>query len=329
MIISVLAAAWQRETSVWDAGVLKKLLEAFARDVSTTTEHKIAASVKLIDAGAAVNEALTSTEAVGPLAGEALRIAIEKRQLAEFFSCWRKRPLVAGNLVPHEQTFGSKVVRLVVLGLVVLNVLLFVMLYIIPEFQKMFAEFGLEMNSAALFLMYWADLLAKLWFIPFLLILVLCIFFIRSADFGSWWRRWSTRKWTALDWHPKDLKRLVAAWKLRPAGPRVAGDLAAAGGSASGQSQRRGGWEQGVSAGVLTKSESAALSATDDGELKDWLLEKMITSKRVKRVRINNFWASVLLGVFNCFFGFVVLLLAFSIFGSLLDIIYALAGGRP
>lgn len=330
MFVSVLAAAWRPESDVWDSVELKALLTSFARDTDTATELKLDIALRSIESGVAVVEALTSAGVIGELTSEALRIAISKRQLDQFFSCWQKRPLSVGLLVPFEETFMSKLLRLAVTGLVVLNVLVFIMLFIIPEFQKMFEEFGIELTPAVQFLMIWSDRLAHFWFIPFFLMLVLSFLFFRGSSFGSWWRRWSTRLWTASEWNKKDRNRLVTAWELRPVAAGEARSLSDAGASAESKAETVRRWEQSESlAGVLTKSESAALSSTDDQELKDWLLERMIGSKRERRMRINSFWTTSLLGACHCFLGLIVLLLAISIFGTLLEVVYGLAGGRP
>jgi hypothetical protein len=139
MIVTILATAWRPEAQVWDEAILTTLLKSFARDVNTATEHKVEIAMRSIESGAAVLEAFASAHIIGLLTNEALRVAISKRQLDEFFRCWLSRPLVAGDLVPFEQTFMSKLLRLVVTGLVVSNVFVFIMLFIIPEFQKMYA----------------------------------------------------------------------------------------------------------------------------------------------------------------------------------------------
>ena len=330
MIVSVLAAAWRSEANVWDRATLKTLLQSFARDANTSTEHKLDVAIGSMESGTAVVESLASVEAIGTLTSEALRIAIAKRQLDEFFFCWRSRPLAEGVLIPFEQTFVSKLMRLAVTGLVMLNVLAFVMLFIIPEFQKMFEEFGIEMTATSQVLMLGCDVLVKFWFIPFLILLVFGFFFIRASSFGGWWRRWSTRLWTARNWNKNDRNRLVTAWKLRPAGAGEVSNPLDANASAEPKSESVGRWDQANSLkGALTKSESAALSSTDDHELKDWLLEKMIGSRQERRARTSNLWATILLGAGHCFLGLVVLLLAISVFGSLLEIIHGLAGGRP
>ena len=178
--------------------------------------------------------------------------------------------------------------------------------------------------------MIWADRTAKLWFIPFFLLLVLGFFFIRGSSFANWWRRWSSRLWTAQDWSNKDRSRLVAAWELRPAGVSATSNGAAASTSAeSGASPTVDRWQTPSLASVLTKSESATLALTEDQELKDWLLEKMVSSRKEQRASIRNAWATILLGAGHCLIGLVVLLVAISVFGSLLEIIHGLAGGRP
>ena len=141
-----------------------------------------------------------------------------------------------------------------------------------------------------------SDVLVNFWFIPFLLMLVLGFFFLRGSNFGGWWRRWSSRSWTAIDWHKSDRKRLVTAWKLRPAGVDVTIPHLDASSSPEAPPKMKDRWDRDDSlTSVLTKSESAALSLTDDQELKDWLLEKMISSKRNRRTRTRNVWATICL----------------------------------
>lgn len=333
MIVSMLAAAWQSEAGVWDAATLKALLESFARDVNTTTEHQIANALSSISSGTGVLAALTSNGVIGTLTHEALKIAVAKRQLNEFFNCWQERPLISGVLVPHEQTILSKVLRFSVTGLVVMNVVVFIMLFIIPEFQKIFGEFGLEMTPAAQFLMIWAARFTYFWFIPFFLMLAIGFYYLRGPSIGKWLQRWSSRNWTALHWHGKDQKRLFKAWELRPAVETSAvltGETGGVNDTANEMPRTISRWGESPSMiGILSKSESAALSMTDDKELKDWLFEKMIGAKRLRRASTRKVWATILLGAGHCLIGLIVFLVALSIFGSLLAVIYGLAGGQP
>jgi hypothetical protein len=267
---------------------------------------------------------------ISPLTHEAIRIATVKNQLDEFFGCWLSQPLVGGDLVPFEQTLMSKFFRLGLTGLVVLNIFVFVLLFIIPEFQKMYEEFGLEMTPASQFLILWSDRFVKLWFIPFFLVLVLGFFFFRGPSFADWWRRWSSRLWTAQNWNRKDRDRLVTAWELRPMKDTETQKCAGASISAESNSTATiARWHETSFAGVLSKSESFALAATNDQELKDWLLEKMIKSKRERRALRRNVWGTILFGVGHCAIGLLVFLVALSVFGSLLEIVHGLAGGRP
>jgi len=313
MVVSILAAAWRTEAGVWEAKTLKSLLSSFARDVNTATEHRIVDAIALIDSGTSVMESLTSMGLVGELTGDAVRIAIANKQLSEFLACWQTQPIAKVALTPHEQTFTSKLMRFLVTGLFVLNVLAFVMLFIIPEFQKMFEEFGIEMVPAALILMKGSDFLVFYWFVPALLLLLLGIFYFRGSTFGIWWNRWFPNSWTVSSWAKKDRTRLVTAWKLRPV--RSTDSIP---------------WEeQLLSKDALTKSESAALSATNDKELRDWLLENMVTGRRENRARAGNRWATIVFGIGHCLLGGVVFLLALSVFGSLLVIIEGLTGAHP
>ncbi len=336
MVVSILAAAWRPDADVWDKGVLKSLLASFSRDVNTVIEHKIADAIALTDAGTPAVEAFLTTGAIGPLTHKALRIAVEKRQLSQFFNCWQKQSLVPTELIPHERTFTSKLIRLGITGMVIFNVFMFVMLFIIPELQKMFEEFGIEMTPASRSMMYFGYMTAKLWFIPALVMLVLTVLFFRSAGFSEWASRWSPRLWTATNWMPEDQKRLTTAWRLRPSGTRLVagseGPAAAVKTSAatSATAATSDSWERPNSyENVLSKSELAALSSTNDEELKDWLFEKMIHAKRERRNRRSSGWATIFLGAGHCFLGGIVILVALSVFGSLLAIIEGLTGGRP
>ena len=186
------------------------------------------------------------------------------------------------------------------------------------------------MTSPTQFLMIWAWRLAKFWFIPFFLMLVLAYFFFRGESFKGWWRRWSAGAWVARDWHKKDRKRLLKAWELRPAWP--VSDVARSETTvpAKRKPDTLARWEQGPSvAGVMNSSESAALATTNDHDLKNWLLERMISSKQRRRDQTSSLMTTILLGAGHIFLGLVVLLVAISIFGSLLEVIYGLSGGRP
>jgi len=317
MVVSILAAAWQPEDGKWDGEVLKALLESFARDVSTPVEHKIEDAFQLADSGTPVLEALASTGVINDLTYEAIRIAIVNNQLSEFFSCWQQQPLVRTELDSSEQTFTSKLFRLALMSWILLNVLTFIMLFIMPEFQKMFSEFGLEMTPTTYWLIFVSDLFVKFWFISAFAVLVFASFFFRDTSFLAWWRRWFPNAWTATVLGKKDQKRLMTAWKLRPVA--LPGNQ-----SVDDEEQKRL-----SSALAMNKSETAALALTNNHQFKDWLLRKMITKKRAKRNRIRDFWATIILGFGHCFLGLVVLLLGVSVFGTLLAIVEGLSGARP
>ncbi len=324
MIISILAASWQPHTESWNRNTLVELLQNFARDVSTNFEHRIAAAVPCIISGKPVEETLSECRVIGGLTFEALKVTAAKSQLSDFFGCWMNQALTTAELVPHERTVTAKLVRLGLTGAIILNVLFFVMLFIIPEFQKMFEEFGLELTGPTSFMMIWAERIVRFWFILGPVMLLIGILFVRGASFATWWRRWSPRSWTVNSWDKHDRRRLALGWAMR-AGPRPdLIDLPASKFDATATLEK-----QLCSARILTKRESAALSATDDGDLKDWLLEKMIDGRRTRRVRNQNVVATILIGAGHCFLALVVVLVAVSILGSLLVIVEGLAGARP
>ena len=213
----------------------------------------------------------------------------------------------------------------------------FVMLFIIPEFQKMFEEFGVELPLVTQLLIQTANVICVFWFIPFGL----------AFFFGIWYlcrshrkilRAFSPSRWNQIEHSPSVQTKLNLAW-LSDSGIGVAKGLEQLarfehGNRASSKFKKaavrlEGGqdpWKALGIEGILSGKESLALETAQSAETRSWLLRQMAMaqSTRHQSWSATRGWLCTTLA--NVVLGLFALLFCVGMFAPLIHLIKGLTG---
>ena len=194
-LLKLLAVAYRQRMP------LAPLVRSFSNEVKGSLRFRLKDFANAVESGVDPIEAL---EKIGRLLTPptvlALRLARDDKSLPHFYQ----------SVTEYSPEFqrdtgnpGEGVQRAISLWIrfhFVLAVIGFLMLYIVPEFQMMFEEFGLEIPGAMRELMRLADLFAKLWFLWALILIPICYWLggsiIRQLSPANWRRRRESKDMT-------------------------------------------------------------------------------------------------------------------------------------
>jgi len=158
----------------YDSGELNNakfaaLLKSFSLELPRRKRVVVEAIATNIESGKSFMESLDSLKSAkhgAPANFHLMKQALESSQeqdlLPEFLQSVSdysvsRRPLV----VRYHDTLRKKLTRLAVKSFIILQLITFLCLFIVPEFLKMFAEFGVELPAAMLLFMVFADRVVK------------------------------------------------------------------------------------------------------------------------------------------------------------------------
>jgi type II secretory pathway component PulF len=213
----------------------------------------------------------------------------------------------------------------------------FVMLYIIPQFQQMFEEFGFELPPVTLIFMKMADLFCKFWFVFFGLAIIVGVFYM-GRYLKELRRVFSPSRWNQTEHTPQVQTKLNLAWlcdsqidfdnglkqlaRFAPNKRMTSKIQKAATRTAAGQEP----WKALGIAGVLSNAESQSLQTASSLDTQAWLLRRMAFAQSTRlqawsatRIRLFVSLSNIVLGLF-------VLLFCLAMFTPLLQIIRGLSG---
>ncbi len=268
----------------------------------------------------------------------ATRLAHDSGKLDGFCDSIANRPMFVptpANLV--EQTPFGRVAWVIWQGGILLFFMAFIMLFIIPQFQEMFIEFGIKLPPATIFLMRVASFFCRWWFVFFG---VAAIFAIRH--FIHWYPRFR-RRFSSVHWNQKEhspavqsklnlaclsdsglgfLEGLSLLARFEPHRRTASKIQKAVKRTVDGQDP----WKALAITGVLSEKESMAIETASSPETRSWLLRQMAfaESRRVRtwsttRVRLFTSLANIVMGL-------LVLLFCVGLFAPLIFIIRGLSG---
>ena len=305
MIVSVFAATYvstpdQPGNGYWDKDALKGLLEKLSCDVDVSVEHQILSALKMIHPAPdqveahAVIDTLRSVDLIPNLAVNALNGAAHYHQLESFFHAWLHRRTDGIELTPLVRTGSGKILRLAATWLVAVNVLGFIMLFIVPEFQKMFNEFELELPASMQLAMLASYFFVKWWFVFLFVLIIIGVIYFRVSKFGRFWNRWWHRAWTNEHRSDAEQHELGRVWNLR--------------------------------FNLPTELKDSTGESVADWDLQSWIETQTSMREKNRQSLSKNICLTLVLGAGHCLFGLTVLLFAVSIFQSLIMIIDSLSG---
>jgi hypothetical protein len=207
-----------------------------------------------------------------------------------------RRPLA----LLYQDTLRKQLKRLGVKTFVIFWFMATIFLNVVPEFQKMFAEFGVELPTSMLLLMVTADRFIKLSFI--LVILAACVFvyclykfkfivrgFLRKLNPWSWLqppnsqqqRRQLSFAWNAVD------------WKVPPKGKKSG----------------------------FTKKEIAAFDAANSSEARSWLIRRTLRRSQHQTHRWRRRAGNAFILIWNLVLACLVGWIAIGVMSSLIAIV--------
>ena len=256
----------------------------------------------------------------------ALNSARASGSLHSFYRSWLAQTVDdRANWVRHENTNAAIIGRLALRTFICIWLLSFILMFIIPEHQKMYEEFGIEYNATfSLFLQI------SNWLVIILPVLVACVALIclyiicfRRSIFTNYLRRWMPGKWRQVQLPKSILKRKLMAWDLLAfrgaAGPQDAPSQQSA------DEKLQSNWDVLVASRDLGTREAEIMKSTKQLETQAWLLRNMADRKHESRKTRFGFFVTAVSFTFQVFLAFVIILATFSIFSMLLDVMRGLS----
>jgi type II secretory pathway component PulF len=214
----------------------------------------------------------------------------------------------------------------------------FIMLKIVPEFQKMLEEFQVEPPPAFYLLMSVCDRIVKFWFLPFLLMVCLMVCCIPMCR--RYLGRLSPLKWRQRTFSSAVNRRRSLALVTQMASsvrsgvtmilnsasldrifPRL---LEANEKIENGEDE----WESLAAEHVISKRESNALALTVSGDTQAWLLRWSATDQQQRRATRGTLLMRIALVTMNVAIALIVALTCFAIFTTYLEIVTAMQGNQ-
>jgi len=298
-------------------GQLVALLRSFSLELPRRKREVIQAIASEIDSGGSFTNALSKVNSRKfrksgnfVLMEKAIEAAEAQTSLPEFFSAVSeyqpsRRPLA----LRYQDTMRKKLIRLAFKSFVILQLVVFILLFIVPEFQKMYAEFGIELPDSMMFFMIISDRIAHWWFVFPFLFLVYLIIFRRPFHPHTW----------------LDLKRRVFAkfsswdWLQRPLSKRQRRKLLFAFSNMQSDENRK-------VRPKLKRREKAALKVAHSEDVKLWLMGRSVREENQRNTLRQNRFGDGFIVVWNLVLACIVATVAFGIMSSLITIIEAFSG---
>ena len=250
----------------------------------------------------------------------ALNSARASGELRSFYRSWLTQTVDDRiHWVRHENTNFATIGRLFIRTFFCITILSFILLYIVPEFQKMAEEFGIELSGTMQLFMLLSDWIAKFSPLLFLFIACICLYIIcfRPSVFANYFRRWMPGKWRQVNLPKPIMDRKLMAW-----------DLLAFRGmeSADGESEAtlQTDWDALVASKKLGSGEAEIMKSSQQLETQAWLLRNMANKKHDNRKSRFAFFVSSVSFLFQVLLAGIIILATFSIFSFMLDMMRGL-----
>jgi len=266
----------------------------------------------------------------------AVRLAHDSDTLAEFCESVSARPIYQPKMRDLSKLSPlRRITTVLTRTLTFVSVVSFVMLFIIPQFQAMFEEFGMELPPVTKLLIQTANVFCLFWFIPFGLLLFLGIWHL-SRSHKKILRVFSPSRWNQIEHSPAVQTKLNLAW-LSDSGIGVAKGLEqlarfehgkrandklkkAAVRSEGGQNP----WKALGIEGILSSKESLALETAQSTETRSWLLRQMAMAQSTRHQTWSATRGWLLTTLANVVLGLFVLLFCVGMFAPLIQLIRSL-----
>jgi len=302
---------------------LKQMVTGFAAETGSKTANEFA---ELLPPKGMKTEfhTLDIANKIDNLMPQPCKVALNSARaggtLRSFYRSWLAQAVDDRiHWVRHENTNAATFGRLVLRIFFCIYVLSFILLFIIPEFQKMAEEFGMELNRTMTIFMQLSDWAARILPLFFLCIACICLYIIcfRRSVFTSYFRRWSPGKWRQGNLPKSIMDRKLMAWDL----------LAFRGMETSngetGETLQTD-WDVLVASKKLRSSEAEIMKNTQQLETQAWLLRNMANKKYDNHKSRFAFFVTCVSFLFQALLAGIIILATFSIFSFLLDLMRGL-----
>ena len=198
----------------------------------------------------------------------------------------------------HRDTTGKKLTRLSIKTILIFQLVVFIFLFLIPEFQKMFEEFGVELPWVMRVSVAAVDGAVKLWFVCAILLLGigLLLLFQFKYLFARFVARFSPWNW---------LRRPLSKRRQRKIFLVLAGDL---------------------SKNAFEKRELMALDIADSQQAKSWLLKRIAGQNNHSQMVWTRYLVDAFVVLWNLLLAVVVGAIAISVVSCLVEIMRSLSG---
>ncbi len=213
-----------------------------------------------------------------------------------------RRPLA----LRYHDTMRKRLVRLVIKTLFILQLVTFLMLFIVPELMKIFQEFGIELPYSFRFVVMAADVSAKYWFL-FAIVLILVF---RSYLFPRAWihlLRQMNAKFNPWSW----LHRPLSKGQQQELSILLTG------------TPTNADWS---SLPSLNRKEKQAFETAHSDNAKSWLLSRRLRESDRRTVAWKNRLGDFFISVWNVVLACIVAAFAISIVSCLTSIIEGVCG---
>ena len=240
--------------------------------------------------------------------------------LSSFYRSWLSQSVDERvNWVQHENTTAALIGRLVVRTVICVWLLSFITLFVIPEHQKMYEEFGIEYNGTATTFLWALDLCISS--LPWLFIVgaCVCIYIVcfRISIIKGYFRRWFPGKWRQVVLPKSILQRKLMAWDL----------LAFRGisGAEGVNESPRTDWDALVASRQIGSREADVMKSASCLETQAWLLRNMTDKKLEARKSRTAIFVTTVSVLFQAVLAALIILATFSMFSMMVDLMRSLA----
>ena len=196
------------------------ILQDLSVEMKSATSNKLPFVVDDLNSGVPVTEALARTPNVIPDSAVMALDVARSRGLEKPLN----RALLDTTNRRTSESSGTEdfqaINRVTMLGLKyfwILNVLAFLMLFIIPQFKMMFTEFGIELPASMRSLVVLSDFLAKFWFVFAFVCMVFAILFVwrNPRLVTNYFTRWIPNRWQQPMLSKRGERELSLAWVVQ------------------------------------------------------------------------------------------------------------------
>ena len=309
------------------------LLQGLGHEVSVRKRQRFVLLSMMLNDGVAPIEALEKAPRLLPPSSVlALRLAKESGRLDVLYTAIIDQSSDQSLSPPsHEDVITARLFRLFGKTVLILSIISFVMLKIVPEFRKMFEEFGLEIPRPMMSLMEVCSII-----LPYagIIPIVICLWIVlQFSALRQYLGRWNPSTWQRHV-SPAPVERQRALAMLAQADQPIASGIASVekkkpfrnlmkkfSKAKNKMAQGTSVWDSLASTSVISRRDAKALSQTSSNETQAWLLRWSANNRESKSATNTAFWFRVFVAAVHIGLGLFVRLTAIAVFSTMTSLI--------